>query len=248
MNVTCMMCKSDTFKVDLEKKILTCARCGCTTDISPLMRNPEKQMRQIAVTEAEPQKQLSDDYEIVGGVLTAYKGASVDVVVPDGVLEIGPQVFKEMTQIRSIRLPEGLKVIRREAFWGCTNLVKINIPKSVELFEYSVIRHHYQDSDGEWHVTERKKPRCFWGCANLTEIVHEWDYLLLYTFEGTAYVENRKALIKQGKCPQCNGKISNFWKQCDNCKISWTTINTRQWGVTTLDVAPKFNLQGEYWE
>lgn len=255
MNMKCPICGSDKFHLDVESQRVSCSSCSFYVELKALIR--DSQTEQVAITpkqesapEVLPQKVQSqaDDFEIIGGVLTAYKGKDIDVVVPDGVLEIGPQVFMNMSQIRSIYLPEGLKYVRREAFWGCKNLMKITIPMSLKEFEYSVVRVHYKDSDGDWHITDYKKPRCFWGCVNLTEIIHSYDYLHLHTFEGTPYVENRKKSIKQGVCPQCGGKLSFLSKKCDKCNWYWTHTNTGVWGVVSLNYYPKFNLQGEYWE
>lgn len=255
MNMKCMRCNCEKFYLDVDAQKVSCSSCGFYFDMKMLVPDNAIQKEQKAPEPADmsvlPDKldsNRSDDFEIIGGVLTAYKGKDVDVVVPDGVLEIGTQAFKDMSQIRSIYLPEGVRYIRREAFWGCKNLCRITIPTSVEEFEYSLIRYHTTDSDGAKNIRNDKKSRCFWGCVNLMEIVHGWPDLYLQTFEGTAYVENRKKSIKDGKCPQCGEKLSHIWKKCDNCKKYWNELAVGGWGTVVRDFSPAYNIQGEYWD
>lgn len=51
------------------------------------------------------------DFVIEGGVLKEYHGASVDVIIPDGVIAIDGGVF-ENTMITSVTLPLTLKELR----------------------------------------------------------------------------------------------------------------------------------------
>lgn len=57
-----------------------------------------------------------------------------DVIIPDGVTEIGESAFKYQT-IKSIKLPNSLKVIGRSAFYANPSLESIIIPDSVEIVE-----------------------------------------------------------------------------------------------------------------
>lgn len=63
------------------------------------------------------------DYNIVGdGILIAYKGKDSKIEVPEGVKQIGPEVFKDHKGITNVSLPSSLTVIGEDAFAGCTNL------------------------------------------------------------------------------------------------------------------------------
>lgn len=262
MNMKCMRCNCEKFYLDVDAQKVSCSSCGFYFDMKMLVPDSATQKEQEA-SEPEAMSVLLDkldsnhsgDFEIIGGVLTAYKGKDVDVVVPEGVLEIGVRTFMKMTQIRSVCLPESLKIIRREAFWGCTNLQRINIPGSVELIEDSVIRLHDRDDEGYVHVSQYRKSRCFWGCVNLAEIIYDRDTLSPYPFQGTLYFQNQKAalierektMIKDGKCPKCGNKINRFFKYCKDCDINWNPLVSKQWGVTRLDIYIDYSLQGDYW-
>ena len=96
------------------------------------------------------------DFVIRGGVLEKYNGASTEVVIPNGVIEIGQVAFAGCAGIRSVVIPNGVTRIGRPskeieifnssfygpeysteeddlngAFAGCRNLVSITIPNSV---------------------------------------------------------------------------------------------------------------------
>lgn len=92
-----------------------------------------------SVTEIEPsafaqtkwmEERKSDrtsPYTVVGdGILVAYGGMGSQIRIPDGVKQIGAEVFKENTRITNVYLPESVTVIGEEAFSGCSSLVGIS--------------------------------------------------------------------------------------------------------------------------
>lgn len=50
------------------------------------------------------------------------------VILPDGVTEIPKLTFSDCYTLREIKIPDSVKIIGDEAFIGCTDLCKINIP------------------------------------------------------------------------------------------------------------------------
>ena len=79
-----------------------------------------------------PEEEESNDFAINSdGTLTAYFGTDRNVVVPDGVKQIG-RVFAGNSRITRIVLPEGLEKIDNKAFDGCLVLDEIVVPNSVE--------------------------------------------------------------------------------------------------------------------
>ena len=78
------------------------------------------------------------DFVIENGVLKKYVGSGGDVVVPEGVEELGDNCFqscnvvqREHVDLNSIKLPESLKRIGRWVFEHCDGLTEVEIPDSV---------------------------------------------------------------------------------------------------------------------
>ncbi len=74
-------------------------------------------------------------FEIENGVLTGYieeEGVS-EIVVPDGVTEIGEAAFGGCSTLRHVTLPEGVQVIGDYAFGCCRHLRDVNIPSTVKM-------------------------------------------------------------------------------------------------------------------
>lgn len=69
------------------------------------------------------------DFTILEGKLTKYNGHGGDVVVPDGVTEIGSLVFSHNNSITGVTLPDTVEKIGWCAFSHCDNLSFVHIPK-----------------------------------------------------------------------------------------------------------------------
>lgn len=55
-----------------------------------------------------------------------------EVVVKEGITEIGRRTFQNCTQIQTVTLPESLTTLEEGTFLGCSGLKKITIPKNCE--------------------------------------------------------------------------------------------------------------------
>lgn len=64
--------------------------------------------------------------------LIAYTGTETEVSIPDGVLNIGPEAFKDNTTICSVLFPDSVTDIGNSAFEGCSNLAKVNFSAYVK--------------------------------------------------------------------------------------------------------------------
>lgn len=72
----------------------------------------------------------SKDFVIEAGVLKEYHGESADVVIPDGIVEIGDNCFKGL-KIKSVEIPDSVTTIGEYAFHWCTSLSSIKITNSI---------------------------------------------------------------------------------------------------------------------
>ena len=75
-------------------------------------------------------------FTIVDGVLTAVElNGATEVTIPDGVTEIGADVFCRETNLVSVVIPEGVTGIGEGAFYYCPNLVSVSLPGTLKRIE-----------------------------------------------------------------------------------------------------------------
>lgn len=83
----------------------------------------------------------------------APEGSVKEIVVSEGITELGAKVFKDIPGIESIKLPDSLSKIGREAFSGLTDVDEIKIPDSVKDIADDAFR-NWKDSQqilSEWY-------------------------------------------------------------------------------------------------
>lgn len=72
-------------------------------------------------------EQGAGDFLVAGdGILIAYKGNGAQVQIPEGVRQIGPEVFLGHTEITSVSLPDSLEIIGEGAFEDCDHLAALS--------------------------------------------------------------------------------------------------------------------------
>ena len=113
-----------------------------------------------------------NDFVIENGVLKEYQGQGGDVVIPEGVTNIGASAFSGCSSLASVVIPEGVTSIGDEAFYYCQSLTSVVIPEGVtsiggEAFKYcssltSVVIPKGVKSIGNW---------AFSGCSSLASVV-----------------------------------------------------------------------------
>lgn len=74
---------------------------------------------------------MTKDFEIENSVLIKYKSNGGNVVIPNGVTEIGDGAFEHCGWVKSINIPDSVTEIHYGAFRNCGGLISINIPDSV---------------------------------------------------------------------------------------------------------------------
>lgn len=104
----------------------------------------------------------SADFVISAGVLTHYEGSAVVVLVPHGVVEIGPGAFAGYEKLQAVVLPSTVSLISENAFSGCSSLSRIRIPRAVTSI----------------------KRKAFYGCIELTDLQFEKGDRSLYIDES----------------------------------------------------------------
>lgn len=84
----------------------------------------------------------ASDFVIENGVLEKYTGVSEEVIVPEGVIEIGAHAFHDCTHVKQVTFPSSTRKIADGhwagnakskflvgTFFGCENLVSVSLPE-----------------------------------------------------------------------------------------------------------------------
>lgn len=74
---------------------------------------------------------VENGFTVVDGVLVCYKGIAKDVIVPEGVTELGKYVFQGCAYMETLTLPEGLIKLGDGAINSCNSLRSIKFPDSL---------------------------------------------------------------------------------------------------------------------
>ena len=104
-------------------------------------------------------------------VLTLINGEIEEYYFEDGV--INNVIFSKREDIASVELKSGIKKISYDAFWGCKNLLSINIPDTVETIgsrAFSGCISLTGISFADNCILKEIGPNAFNGCYSLTEI------------------------------------------------------------------------------
>ena len=67
------------------------------------------------------------------GVLKSCKGNPCEVIIPEGITEIGKEAFIRCYELSKVVIPEGVKTIGECAFFECTKLKEVVLPNSLEV-------------------------------------------------------------------------------------------------------------------
>ena len=87
-----------------------------------------------SIKEYFKRKKATKCFKIKKGVLVRYleyRSNTNDIVIPEGVTEIGDEAFWGCKSLKNITIPEGVTEIGERAFWDCESLKNITIPEGV---------------------------------------------------------------------------------------------------------------------
>ena len=134
-----------------------------------------------------------NEFLISDGVLVKYIGTKINVVVPDCVVEIGQHAFspiklegtsaKEtvLLNLRSVTIPDSVKIINENAFYGCSQLRDVK-GSAVEEIGFSAFCGCKALEKFDFGNLKKIGGTAFYGCSSLNSIVIP---------EGVSKIENK---------------------------------------------------------
>lgn len=134
MKAQCTNCGA-ALEVDNAKEAAICPYCGTPYIVEKAINNYNT-VNNISAGVVNIYGGNVSDFEIRGGVLEKYCGASTVVVIPDTVKAIGAKdstegAFRGCAGITSVTIPDSVTYIGNYAFQGCSSLESIVIPDGV---------------------------------------------------------------------------------------------------------------------
>ena len=116
-----MKCKECGAELVFKNGLYICEFCGTKyfkDEISPTVR----------------QNVSSSDFVVRGGILTAYRGNKNIVNIPEGIVGIGAESFKNDLSIQSVVFSSTVVEIQNNAFEGCIKLKTISGYENIQFF------------------------------------------------------------------------------------------------------------------
>lgn len=122
-------------------------------------------------------KEKNTEFIIVGNNLLKYIGTNTDVVIPDYIVNIGENAFKD-TNIKSILIPKSVIEIGSGCFENCVFLEKIYLESTQAI---------------KWNVSNINGSKVFKGCSDV-EIVAEENTYYNSSSDGIIYSNNYQVI------------------------------------------------------
>ena len=138
-------------------------KCGIVLSVSMMLAS----IQPVCVWGTD---EVSDGFVVEDGVLVEYSGSGGEIVIPNGVVEIGSCVFYNKDDITNIVFPESLTRIQMQAFLDCDGITTLSFPDSLEMIGQNA----FQDCDNieavKFPENIEIKDSAFWNCIGIKEL------------------------------------------------------------------------------
>ena len=111
--------------------------------------------------------------------ICGWEGESTDFVIPESivgrnVVSVASRALKDNTELTSVDFSNAnyISTIEMEAFYGCTGLTEVDLPRTVTAMGDSVFQNCTSLQTVNIHATMTSIPEmCFYNCTSLTEVI-----------------------------------------------------------------------------
>lgn len=176
----------------------------------------------VCQVETSPDEKFYSYCELEDGTvqITGYTGDKSELIIPavlagKDVAGIGGGAFKKNTNLVRVVIPEGVTTIGDYAFYGCSNLRSIEIPKTVERMEY------YPEDNSYPTDVKYVGIVVFGGCTSLENINVHKDNAVFSSEDGVLYDKEKETILycgggkKKVVIPQSvTGILSTAFRDC----------------------------------
>ena len=100
-------------------------------DVTEIMETEEDAAETEHVFSVGNALEDKNGFVIENGVLTDYRGYETEIAIPAGVTSIGESAF-EGKDIESVKVPDGVTALGYRAFYHCTKLKSVELPKTLQ--------------------------------------------------------------------------------------------------------------------
>ena len=157
------------------------------------------------------------------------------ITVPGSVTEIPYGCFAHCSDLKSIKLQNGIKVIGSYSFSNCKSLTEVILPEGTEVLQcgafkdcYYLTRVMIPDSVTQVYSSQLSLGEgVFENCTALIDVTWPSTRFDTSIFMKSLFYDKAIALeeekvrdattIANGKCPKCNGNLSFWTNRCRNC-------------------------------
>lgn len=221
--------------IDDSREFATCEFCGTKYMKSTIQQKIQEIRGTVSIDGPVETREI--EFVIRGGTLIAYNGEKTEVIIPNTVVVIGNNVFRNLA-VQSVSIPDSVKKIGEEAFSG-TSLRSIEIPNSVieislgAFYNCKSLERVVLPSKPFAIIDEYCNPyhhhSIFEGCDKLKTIDNIGNYPESYLsqFSQTLWGQERSmrqhTWIAQKRCSFCGGQLTGSFfagwssKKCSNC-------------------------------
>ena len=130
VDAKCTNC-GGALQVDSAKEAAVCPFCGSAFIVEKAVQNFNITNNIVQADVVNIYSAKRDDFLIEGGLLKKYKGAETEVVIPEGVEEIGYRAFAGTNGMTKVTFPKSLRTICGCAFESCSSLRSVAIGDDV---------------------------------------------------------------------------------------------------------------------
>lgn len=127
---------------------------------------------------------------------TVIAGCNTSVLPTDGSVEIIEQSSFAWCNFRTFVIPEGVKIIKHNAFWNCSELQSLSLPESLETIEFSAffMCEHLESVNIPANVKDLQNG-AFGGCSSLGSLTVAEDNAKYKSLQNCIINTRRKELV-----------------------------------------------------